>query len=693
VSAFGDVVQALIGAVPGLSAELDGSVYAPVPAVGSRPGAIAGTHAWSAPNADGRGQVSVHRDVLRSVAVGMRSDLADLDGAVSGLNGIRRCEGISITANTGLIAGWSTAVAFNSNASAALAGVMQASQQTGTAHQAASSGLTTSAAAYDQSESDNQRAVRSVGTNLYSVTGLVASYGNGEPVSSVLGAQPSYPVKTRAVSAFSGAGMSTDTIMDILHGLSAGEVAAAGRAHTHLGTVLDTVAGRLASNAGTLAKGWTGNAAQAAMGQFQQLHVRMATLAQQSLQVGSVLSWLGNDVLPQFSSLPDPRVSLSSLVVGGAEAGTATAGLPGGVIGAGAGLLDDLDGQAQAAANSAAQQYIAKLSNYLVIADQSLPANIGAAPAATKGNGTGGSAPSVPRVGSGPGSGPGGSLGLTNIGRLTTKTSSPTIKTTGTTGKTTGTGTIKTVSTTTVKTTGQPGGTATVPSSLQGTTLPGGQLPTSAGTAPALGSTPPAASSGGLTGGLPGPVPTVSGATVSGATETSVSAAAETLDAETLDTGTVPNVSPVSGESAGLGAETLDDEVTMPGVGQVGGEPVGLGTTGSVAPEASGLVTDLDEADPVGLPGISAADSPLAGNVIGGQTAQLGSDELAGADEATVAADDMVAPDDMEGFPMMGASGAGQPDEEERIRQAWLYEDDLWRLSANVVPSVIAEGK
>jgi len=122
VSAFGDVVQALIGAVPGLSAELDGSVYAPVPTVGSRPPAITGTRTWSPPNASGRGQVSVHRDVLRSVAVGMRSDLADLDGAVSGLNGIRRGEGISITANTGLIAGWPTAVAFNGNASAALTG-------------------------------------------------------------------------------------------------------------------------------------------------------------------------------------------------------------------------------------------------------------------------------------------------------------------------------------------------------------------------------------------------------------------------------------------------------------------------------------------------------------------------------------------------------------------------------------------
>ena len=390
MSPFGDVVQGLIGSVPGLADVLDGASAAPAPSVGSRPARIAGPRAWSAPNAHGHGQVAVHRDVLRGVATGMRSDLKDLDGAVSRLAGARHGSGVAIAGSAGLIEGWPTAVAFNGNATAALTGVMAASQQSGTAHEDTSSKLATSAAAYDQSETDNLRAARSVGTNLYSVTGLVASYGSGgKGAASPLGAQPSYPVKIHAVSAFSGAGMSAGTIMDILHGLSPGTVSAAGAAHTQIGTTLQAVAVRLAANAHTLAQNWTGSAAQGAMSQFQQLHNHMVTLADQALQVGSVLTWLGGEVLPQFTSLPDPRVSPTSLILGDAATGTVLAGPAGGVIGAGVGALDELDGAAQATADRAAQQYIAKLSGYLVIANQSLPNVIGAPLPPSGGNGGG----------------------------------------------------------------------------------------------------------------------------------------------------------------------------------------------------------------------------------------------------------------------------------------------------------------
>jgi hypothetical protein len=704
VGAIGDVVQALIGSVPGLSAVVDSST-APVPTVDSRPGTVTGLSSWAAPNASGRGQVSVHRDLLRNVAAGMHSDLADLDGAVSGLNGIRRGEGVSISSNSGLLAGWTTAVAFNVNASAAFSGVMRASQQTGTAHEDASGRLTTSAAAYDQSESDNQRAVRSVGTNLYSVTGLVASYGNGKPASSVLGSQPSYLVKAAAVSGFSGAGMSADNIMDILHSLSPDEVAAAGSAHSRLAEVLDMVAGRLATNAGTLAKGWSGSAAEAAMGQFQQLHTRMSTLAQQSKQVGSVLTWLGNSVLRQFAALPDPRTSLASLVVGGAETGVTTSGPTGAVIGAATGLIDGLDGEAQSAANTAAQQYIAKLSDYLVIANQSLPANIGAPPAVTKGNGSGsGANPAVPTVGSGPGTGSG--TGLTNVSHLTTKTSTHSTKTTGSKG-TTSVSPIKTVNITT-KTSGQPGGTSTAPSTLQGATLPGGQLSTPSVSTSTLGSTSSASGPGGLTSGVPTPLPTVSGATASDAAGSALGATAETLDdtvpnvggdsagiaAETLND-TVPNAGLVGDDPAGMAADTLGD--TVPNVGLVGGDSAGIAAETlsedsvgmvsepavSVAPESSGLITELADDEPAGLPGVSAAGSPMAGDVIGGQATQLEAEDTPTAADGAGAASD-----DMGDFPMMGA-GAGQSEEEERMRQSWLDEDDLWRPFANVVPPLI----
>jgi len=667
MSTFGDVVQALIGSEAGPADEFGGSSPTPVPSVGSRPGRIAAARAWTAPDASGHGQVTVHRDVLRSAAAGMRSDLRDLDGAVRRLDGVRHGEGISITGNAGLVAGWPTAVAFNGNASAAFTGIAAASQQTGTAHQDTSSRLAVSAAAYDQSESDNLRAARSVGTNLYSVAGMVASYGSGgRPGASALGALPSYPVKTRAVSGFSGAGMSAAAIMEILHGLSPGDVAAAGAAHTRLGTTLDMVAGRLAANARTLAQNWSGSAAQAAMGQFKQLHDHLVTLAQQALQVGSVLSWLGGDVLPQFTSLPDPRVSpaslvlsdaLAGMVVGSAVAGSPVVGSPvtgllGGVTGAATGLLNELDGSAQAAADHAAQQYIAKLSGYLVIADQSLPDTIGAAPAAGSGRGSG-PAPTVPVTagisagGSGfgvrprPVGGGGNAVTLTGGGRGGGSV-------TGTGGASGGAGASLS------GTAGGPGSAASPsPTGLQGATIPGGPLSSPPGATSTLGAAPPLSppGSGGLSGGgLPGPVP--------GVPEVTASASG-------------PGVASGGGAAAGVT------------------DPVSEELPGSVPPDGSGLATGLAD-DQFGVPGLSgasgmpAAGPQAAGGVLGAQSQQLEADgALADADGATMAPD-------MAGFPMMGIGGVARPEEQERVRQAWQNEDgDLWGLPVNLVPPVI----
>jgi uncharacterized protein YukE len=641
VSAFGDLVQALIGSDSGLANELDGSSPAPAPSVGSRPSAIASAHRWTAPDASGHGQFSVHRDVLRGVAAGMRSDLQDLDGAVTRLDGVRHGEGVSITANAGLIAGWPTAVAFNTNASAAFTGVVLASLQTRTAHQDTSSRVAINSANYEQSESDNLRAARSVGTNLYSVTGLVSSYGGGgRSAASALGTQPSYLVKTQPVAGFNGAGMSAGTIMEILRSLSPGEVAAAGAAHTHVGEVLDSVAGRLAANARTLAANWSGSAAQAAMGQFQQLHNHMVVLAQQARQVGSVLSWLGDKVLPQFTSLPDPRVSPASLVLHDAVTGTALDGVVGGLIGAGTGLLDELDGSAQATADRAARQYIAKLSGYLVIADQSLPSAIGATPAPARGNG-GGAPPAVPVAGGAPSGAAGSDVRLLSGGSAVTLGGRR-----GRGGSMNRTGGVAGGA----RTPGRTGSATPPPSGLQGATIPGGQLPVPGGTTSSLSPAAPLPGPGGLSGGMPAPVPGLPG-------------------------GTEPSLGQVAG--------TLDD-TTVPVVGQAGES-----LPGGIAPEASGLVTGLAD-EPGSLPGLPGAGgdcavgSPVAADVIGGQSLQLDGDgALAGAGEAAAAPD-------MAGLPMMAAGGAVPPEERERIRQGWLN-DDLWRPSATLVPPVIGE--
>ena len=170
--ALGTVERAVVGAGESVAGTLAGSsASAPVPPVHGGPAAAPAPAAWSAPDASGSGQVTVHRDVLRTVAAAIRSDLQELDAAVSRLQSAR--------ASASLIQGWPTATAFSGNAANASVGVMQASDQMGNAHQAASKNLTDSAATYDGAESDNQRAVRSVGAQLNAMSGTVAAAGKG----------------------------------------------------------------------------------------------------------------------------------------------------------------------------------------------------------------------------------------------------------------------------------------------------------------------------------------------------------------------------------------------------------------------------------------------------------------------------------------------------------------------------------
>lgn len=97
---------------------------------------------------------------------------------------------------------------------------------------------------------------------------------------------------------------------------------------------------------------------------------------------------------------------------------------------------------------------------------------------------------------------------------------------------------------------------------------------------------------------------------------------------------------------------------------------------------------------------MGGAESPVAGELIGGQAGPLngegeadplngeglltGNGALAGTDEAAVSPE-------AGGFGMMGSGGASRPDERERIRDAWLNDDELWSSPANLVPPVIGE--
>ena len=127
---------------------------APVPQISTKPESVPAAPPWTAPQPVGGGQVTVNRDVLRSVAATMRSGLAALDAAVSQ---VRRAG-----AGVGSLQGWPTADGFSGNATNAHNGCLNASVQAGDRHQAAASNLSDSAATYDVAESDSRAAVHRV---------------------------------------------------------------------------------------------------------------------------------------------------------------------------------------------------------------------------------------------------------------------------------------------------------------------------------------------------------------------------------------------------------------------------------------------------------------------------------------------------------------------------------------------------
>jgi hypothetical protein len=169
MSIINDVLATGQGILDTLTGESLQESAAPAPAISGAPRKVSGPSRWQAPDASGNGEVRVHRDVLRIVAAAMRSDLKDLDTAVSGLG--------HVDGATSSLARWTTGSAFNANAGNAQAGVLESSGVTADNHQAGSKKLSDSAQNYDQAETDSQRAASSVGGQLTTLTGKVASDG------------------------------------------------------------------------------------------------------------------------------------------------------------------------------------------------------------------------------------------------------------------------------------------------------------------------------------------------------------------------------------------------------------------------------------------------------------------------------------------------------------------------------------
>lgn len=115
-----------------------------------------------------------------------------------------------------------------------------------------------------------------------------------------------YQIKTMAVTPASASGMKASEIEALFSYLDPSAVAEAGKAHTAAAKTLQSIADSLVRHAQALADGWSGTSAQASITAFQQLHQTAVQLAQASAQIGQVLTWLGEAILPYYKNWKAP---------------------------------------------------------------------------------------------------------------------------------------------------------------------------------------------------------------------------------------------------------------------------------------------------------------------------------------------------------------------------------------------------
>lgn len=158
-----DMVDATINAVTGQSPPQSAST----PQFSAPPSAPSAAAPWTAPDASGNGELSVHRDTLRSVASNLQAYLPELDSLVSQVQ--------AAASGFGSLQTWPTGSSFSANAMNACQAVAQAGTQTGDTQNSTAKNLTDTASVYDAAESANTQSVSNVGNQLNAYGGSVSA--------------------------------------------------------------------------------------------------------------------------------------------------------------------------------------------------------------------------------------------------------------------------------------------------------------------------------------------------------------------------------------------------------------------------------------------------------------------------------------------------------------------------------------
>jgi hypothetical protein len=452
-----------------------------------------------------------------------------------------------------------------------------------------------------------------------------------------------YPITTMAVTPDPATGYSASEIVQLFRDLDPAAVAQAGSAHTAAGTVLAEIADGLVRHVQVLRESWSGAAASTAAGSFAQLHQTAIGLAQASTQTGSVLSWLGETILPFYKNYSPP----------------------------GNGIVGDIESLfGHNPQDSAAQAVMARLNNRLSQANAALPPSVsqdlplsgwqsaptvapgaggGAGAAGAAVGGSGGAGLAGAGVGGVPGTSPGGGPNLSGGAGIAGAGAA------GLGGGLPGGGALGG---------GVPGGASPGPGGVApspyvthlagvgppgGPAAPGGGPATGAGAGLGPGGVPGAGN--GVPGGIPGRMPTAPGGGGMGV---------------------------VFGDGGGDG---------VPGGCAPGG---GFGPGGSGAGGA-GAPGEEDLAGP-GMPGGEDAFSAGLGGTAVGPDGMIGAPGgvLPGGAQASRAGTGAGAAGWQDGTGMPPAGPAAAQRERDRRRQAWLPEDDdLWAPGSAIAPPVI----
>jgi hypothetical protein len=470
-----------------------------------------------------------------------------------------------------------------------------------------------------------------------------------------------YHIKTMAVAGGGGAGYTAQEVQELFSYLDPGAVAQAGSAHTQASSKLSDIADQLVKHAQVLTAAWSGTAAQGAVSNLQQLHSTAVNLSQASAQTGSVLTWMGSEILPYYKNWKPA----SNGVVGDVES-----------------LFGDNP------QNTEAQQVMARLNDRLSQGNSNLPASVSVTlPPANK------MQASQATPGASPGSGAGGAAGTAAVA-LGGGTSGVGVSGGGGTGGsgTTGGGTGGSVGGKPVL--GDPGGP---------THLAGGPPGTGSGSGPG-GVNPGGGPGAGGGSGNPGPVG-------SGGTDPVVippggpgsgGGPGEGDPNPGLGDGAGPGTDPAGfgqppGESAG---DPLPGGTDPVGFGQPpggpGGEPGGFGGVpggGNVGPGGIGAEGVGSGSSRPALPGEDVVGATPGDSVVVGSDGMLGAGPGNPAEEGfmgsefgtgNTGATGFVGADDAAvggqgGMPMGGAGGGGQRNERERRRESWMPEEkELW---------------